>query len=123
MARKSGFYDVSKFLWGGLMLIIGTALLLDNLDVIYIGNLWNHWPFIVVAIGIAKFLETDNAKGRGEGVWLVFIGLWLYASVFHIFGLSFGTSWPLLLVGVGASMIWNSTLKSRSSRMRKGEVS
>lgn len=123
MARKGGFYDISKFLWGGLMLIIGTALLLDNLDVIYIGNLWNHWPFIVVAIGIAKFLETDNAKGRGEGIWLVFIGLWLYASVFHIFGLSFGTSWPLLLVGVGASMIWNSILKSRSSRMRKGEVS
>jgi len=121
MARTGGLYDTSKFLWGGLLLIIGTALLLDNLDIIYIGDLWNHWPFIVVAIGIGKVLEAGDAKGRRDGAWLAFIGLWLYASVFHFLGLSFSTSWPLLLVGIGASMIWDSIIKSRT--LTKGEVS
>jgi hypothetical protein len=121
MTYAGRLYDTSKFLWGGLLLIIGTAMLLDNLDVIYIGNLWNYWPFVVVAIGIGKFLEAKNAKGRGDGLWWVFIGLWLYVSVFHVFGLRFSTSWPLLLVGIGASMIWNSIIKSGT--LRKGEVS
>jgi hypothetical protein len=121
MNSRGGFYDTSKFLWGGLLLILGTAMLLDNLDVIYIGNLWDHWPFVVVAIGIGKFLGSNNSKGRGEGLWWMFIGLWLYASVFQVFGLRFSTSWPLLLVGIGASMIWNAVIKR--SALKKGEVS
>lgn len=121
MNSRGGFYDTSKFLWGGLLLIIGTVLLLDNLDVIYIGELWDHWPFVVVAIGVARFLEARTTKARGEGLWWIFIGLWLYASVFHVFGLRFSTSWPLLLVGVGASMIWKSVVKDRS--LQKGETS
>jgi hypothetical protein len=51
----------------------------------------------------------------------MFIGLWLYASVFQVFGLRFSTSWPLLLVGIGASMIWNAVIKR--SALKKGEVS
>jgi len=121
MQYVGGFYDTSKYLWGGLLLIIGTVLLLDNLDVIYIGELWNHWPFIIVAIGVGRFLEAKDTKGRGDGLWWMFIGLWLYASVFHVFGLRFSTSWPLLLVGVGASMIWKSVTKGRS--LEKGESS
>ena len=121
MTYAGGLHDTSKFLWGGLLLIIGSALLLDNLNVLDIGNLWDHWPSIVVAIGIGKFLDAGNANDRGDGVWWVFIGLWLYVSVFHVFGLRFSSSWPLLLVAVGASMIWNSLTKGRT--LTKGESS
>lgn len=119
MAKAGGLHDTSKFVWGGVLLLLGTALLLDNLEVVELGSVWKYWPFILVAIGIGKLLGANNSKERGDGLWWIFLGAWFYVSVFHVFGLTFSTSWPLLLVGIGASMVWRSL--SRGDKPSQGE--
>jgi len=108
MTKGNKLRDTSRVLWGTVLLLIGSALLLGNLDVIELGSVWEYWPFIPVAIGIGKLVVARDRKDWGEGIWWIFIGVWLYISVFEIYGLGFRESWPLLLVAWGISMVWNS---------------
>lgn len=112
----------SQLLWGGVLLLMGTAMLLDNLRVIELGSVWQHWPALIIALGIGKLLEAEHPRERISAFWFIFIGAWLYISVFRIFGLDFQDSWPLLLVGVGASMVMRSTIASKRQEEKGDSV-
>ena len=111
----------SQLVWGGVLLILGTALLLSNIDVLQIDSVWSYWPLIIVAIGIGKLVTAETPRERGGAIWMIFIGAWLYISVFKVFGFGFHHSWPILLVGVGVSMVVKSTY--RHSLMQNKEAS
>jgi hypothetical protein len=93
---------------GGMLIIAGTLLLLQHLDIIYIGSLWQYWPFILCLMGVGKMVYAYNAREFGAGIWFIFLGLWLYVSINHLFGLSFRETWPAILIAWGCSLIWKS---------------
>ena len=104
----------------GIMLILfGTVLLLHQLDVFYmvdlgIRSIWQLWPFILVIIGIGKLADAPTLYHIGHGIWWIFLGVWLYVSINYVFGLSFGETWPAMLIAWGVSMMWESL--TRDSR-------
>jgi hypothetical protein len=104
---------------GSALMLMGILFLLDNADVINIGPVWNLWPLILVAAGAGKFLNAREGKEQIEGAWLAFIGLWLYVSMNHVFGLRFGTSWPLMVIAWGVTILWKSTLKPAGGGAQK----
>ena len=95
-----------ELVFGALLLLFGTLLLLDNVDIIDTGPIWRYWPFAIVAVGLNKILSSESRKELGGGVWLVFLGLWLFFSIYHVFGLALWDTWPMLLVAWGISEIW-----------------
>ncbi len=101
----------SQLVWGGILLIFGTALLLNNLGLLDIGPVWRYWPLLIVALGIGKIVTAESPREWGGGIWMIFIGAWLYISVFRVFGFGFHDSWPILLVGVGVSMVVTSAYR------------
>lgn len=104
---------------GGLLIIAGFVMLLQRFDIIYVGSIWHFWPFIFVAVGVSRIANGFNARDFGEGVWWIFLGLWLYVSIQHIYGLSFRETWPAMLIAWGASMIWKSYF-SKSYKWTRG---
>lgn len=108
-----------QFTVGGAVLLLGIVFLLNNFDLIDIGPAWRFWPLIVVAMGLSKIVQAENSLERRRGFWWTFIGLWLFVSVAHIFGLTFRDSWPILLIGVGISMIWKSVNPESRSHFAK----
>lgn len=108
MTTENAAVRSTRVVWGGVLLLLGIALLLDNLNVLYLGSVWDHWPLILVAVGIGRLLAPGSSQDRSSGLWWMFIGCWLYVSVHHLWGLRFSTSWPILLIGIGVSMVWNS---------------
>ncbi|MBI4417649.1 MAG: hypothetical protein HY563_02655 [Ignavibacteriales bacterium] len=114
MSNDSGFAQTPRVVWGVFLVLGGTALLLDNLGVLNLGSVWDHWPLIIVAIGIGKLLGATRPHDRGSGLWWVFIGSWLYVSIRHLWDLSFSTSWPILLIGIGVSLVWKSFRRASS---------
>lgn len=106
---------------GFILLIVGVVFLLDNFDVIYIGQPVSHfWPLIIIAIGISKATQAQNAWDRRRGYAWIFFGLWLLVSVLHMFGLYFHNSWPLLLIGLGVNAIWRAVTPQDEARLSKG---
>ncbi len=93
---------------GLVLIVVGIALMLDRITILDIDGRW--WPFILLGLGAVKFIAVP-ASGRGAGsrrpgAWLMFIGLWGLVNEFHLLGLDYATSWPLMIVGVGVMIVW-----------------
>jgi predicted tellurium resistance membrane protein TerC len=93
---------------GIFLLIVGVALLLENFDILSVGSVWRFWPIIIIAIGLGRLLDAQVAREYQKACWMLFIGGWLFISELHVFGLHYGNSWPILLIGVGIGMLWKS---------------
>lgn len=120
----------SKSRFGGQvfvgLILIGTGLLflVDNLLTLDIGPVWKYWPFILVLLGAQRLTNTGDRDSIGPGVWLIFIGLWLFVSLNHVWGLGFGESWPFLIIAWGVSAIWKALIPRHSKdQHQEGVVS
>jgi hypothetical protein len=93
---------------GIFLLIVGVILLFDNFGVLNVGSVWKFWPVIIIAIGLSKLLDAQFTREYQKAFSMLFIGSWLLISELHIFGLYYGNSWPILLIGIGIGMLWKS---------------
>lgn len=101
-------FDNSRLGIGIFLLIVGVALLLENFDILSVGSVWRFWPVIPIIIGLGRLLDAQTDREYQKAFWMLFIGGWLFISEFHIFGLHYSNSWPILLIGVGIGMLWKS---------------
>ena len=81
----------------GLLFLADTIGMADFSDVIE-----RYWPMTLVLIGVPKLISRDTI---GSGLWLIAIGVWLQITHLGLFGLGWATSWPVLLILIGAGMI------------------
>ena len=94
---------------GLVMIAVGTAFLLERFDFLSMRQVWRFWPMIVIAIGLGSLLRPEGGR---RSVFLLLVGVWLQISVLELWGLDFGDSWPLLIIFVGASFIFDSLVVS-----------
>jgi hypothetical protein len=100
----------SGAVFSGLVLIaVGVLFLLERLGLADFHYVIRHyWPLIIVIIGLSKVLRRQI----WGGFWLIAIGAWLQISYLRLFGLSFSSSWPLLLIALGVGMIARTIFES-----------
>lgn len=96
---------------GGIaVVLVGLSMLADRTGFHGLHLSGRYWPLILIGIGIARLAEVSGPDGRPRsrrvGAWLTFVGIWGLVNEFHVFGLDYGTSWPILIIGAGAGMVW-----------------
>ncbi len=96
---------IKPLITGGILILIGFVFLFDEFDWIQAGNILRLWPFILVIIGIGKIAATQTNHERIKASWWIFLGLWLYVSMQHVFGLSFSVTWPFILIFWGLTIV------------------
>jgi hypothetical protein len=119
MQRKPLSSYGAGFAWGGVILFVGVVLLLDHLGVISAAGLWRFWPMILVLAGLVNILDECR---RIWGVCLLLAGVLLQLGEFHIVRVTWALLWPLLVIGIGVSLMWGS-IKARKAGLGGGEVS
>ena len=91
---------------GAVLMAVGTGMLLDSYGVVSIHPSRLIGPFVLIALRTSMLLGTRRRDGPRQGffggTWLIGVGCWLLISQSNMFGLTFGTSWPLLLIVMGA---------------------
>lgn len=107
---------------GAVLLAVGGAMLLDTMGFVSINPGRLIGPFVLIALGTTMLLGARSCapqagmvadartrhggrQGMFGGIWLIGLGCWLLISQTGMFGLDFGTSWPLLLILMGALMV------------------
>lgn len=121
MDHQSDTRSQGPLIIGLVLIAVGIVFFLDNLDIITIGKPVMHfWPLIVIALGLARIVQAEDASERRRGFFWTFIGLWLLISVLHIFDFSFRDSWPILLIGLGINSIWKALDPQPACRISKG---
>jgi hypothetical protein len=110
MNRDRRRIDADGIFWGVLLIAGGTALLLQRLgiaDTSWIIRM--YWPLFIVLVGLSKLVHR---RSLWAGLWMIAVGSWLQAVTLHLYGLTYSSSWPLLLVILGAGMIGRTVLES-----------
>ncbi len=93
---------------GWVLLIVGGAVQLANLGLYVLPGreVVRHWPLTVVLAGIWELAAGRSTGAKVEGFAVVFLGVWLQLSYFGAAHISLYRPWPLLLVAIGAVMVW-----------------
>lgn len=85
-------------------------LLADRIGIAGIHLSGRYWPLLLMAFGLVRLFDPLRPNGRRRsrwtGTWFIYLGLWGFVNEFHVLGLGYDTSWPLLIVGAGIGMIW-----------------
>jgi len=100
-----------RVLAGLLIIAAGVMLLADRIGISGIHLSGRYWPLLLMAFGVVRLFDPaagrrGGRRSRWTGAWFVYLGLWGFVNEFHVLGLDYGTSWPLLIVGAGIGMIW-----------------
>lgn len=102
-------------MWGVVLVIVGATFALYQMDLIDIDGVWHYWPLLIVVSGINKMIGYPTARHFTNGLWSVFVGLWLFGVLDHTFGMTFRNSWPFLVIAGGISMILEPIINKRFS--------
>ena len=110
-------HNSSRHLFPGLLLlIIGMVFLLGNMGMVDTGAIFRFWPVILIAVGLFKLVESGDDYGHSSGIfWIVVGGLFLIGNL-GILPIRFRDFWPVVLIGIGALLLWRSTLARPRSR-------
>lgn len=95
----------SHLFLGVVLFAVGMLLLADNLGYDLPFRLWQAWPLILVALGTIKMLWPRETDDRRDGLWTLVAGLYCWISVWRLFGLHWGTAWPIFLVAQGVMIV------------------
>jgi hypothetical protein len=97
----------------GLVIVgVGLLLLIDQTGLLGWQPSWSIWPFLIIAFGLARFVQP-RPDGSRDGGGLILIGVWLLLNEMRI--LRFRDSWPLLLVALGLHKMWKAVRPTRTS--------
>ena len=110
-SQPSGIRGHRHLATGLALILIGVLFLLDNLRIVDLRLAWDAWPLSIVLVGVVCLIDR---RDRSTGLWLVAIGLWLFVNEYELWGLSYGDSWPLLVVVVGISMVFKAMRGSQT---------
>lgn len=112
--------DTGALTTGIVLITFGVLFLLSKLDVADFDQLVRrHWPLIIIVVGVTKLFSRETVW---SGLWLIVVGSWLQIAHLRLFGLTYGSSWPLLLIALGAGIVLRAFLDSLSRREENHEV-
>ena len=97
---------------GVVMILMGVVFMLAEFDVVEFGDIMSlYWPMIIVFLGASKLFDRSTVW---SGLWLLAMGIWMQAARLQAFGLTFGSSWPLLMIVFGAGVIVRAIMEMKN---------
>lgn len=98
----------AHLVFGLVVIAVGVLFTLENLDILDGGAyIERYWPAGLIAIGAAKMIESRlRGSGLFGGALFAGVGTWLLLDNLRLIEASFLDFWPLLLVIVGAVIVW-----------------
>lgn len=97
--------NLSRLVFGLAVVAAGVLFTLHNLH-FDVDTVLLYWPLVIAAIGFAHVVQSRTFPGYAWGLFLVFVGLWLTAQFHGWVDIDIFEFSPLLLVLLGASIIW-----------------
>lgn len=114
----------SPLVVGIVLLLLGALLLAANLGWSVSIVWWQVWPWLMVGGGLIGLIAPSRHITRSGGVWLLAVGVYALVSMHHLWGLNWGTAWPVLVIATGFSILFEQDHKCMKQRVHdEGQVS
>jgi hypothetical protein len=119
MSTENSYRQRKQMMWGLVLIVVGLVFLLDRMNVLDASDIWHYWPLLLVVAGINQTIGYPSAKEFTNGLWLVFIGFWLFAVSEGFLGLTFRNSWPLFILMWGVQLVLGPVIARRFPSTRE----
>jgi predicted membrane protein len=108
MSQPSPQIRISAQLITGVVLAaLGVLFTLDNLHVVHAREILRYWPAALLIFGISQIMKARSMAAMiGASIWILFGGV-LLGERLNVISSILGY-WPLLLVGIGAYIVFQS---------------
>jgi predicted membrane protein len=91
---------------GVILAGVGVLLLLQNLGIVFVDDLWDYWPVILIVVGISRAATAWDFGGRVWGAIVTFVGaVFLVRNLGLIHGSVWNFFWPVILIAVGLGLL------------------
>ena len=109
--------------WFSIVLItVGLFLLLENLDLYYLDDVWGYWPVILILIGFYK-LYASGFKDIYSNLFLIIIGgILLLWTTGNLYWYEIWQFWPLILIIIGARIIYIKLRRDKEGQLSAGTI-
>ncbi len=107
-ARQWYDYDARKHLvWGVTLIAVGFIFLCDRLDIIDmdVRAIWHLWPVVIAVYGVSDIVFARRPAHVLKGFFNIALAFWLYACLEHLWGWTFSSTWPMILIAYGAHIL------------------
>ena len=95
----------NNLIWGLTLIGVGSIFLLDRMNIIEVDIGWHFWPLLLALFGLNRIINAGKASHLIKGCFEIFLAFWVYACLERLWGWSFGSSWPVLLIAFGLATI------------------
>jgi predicted membrane protein len=99
-----------QFVLGLMIIAVGVVFMLDNLDIIYAGNILRYWPAILVVYGVTKAVQSPHNSGQLFGWIIAAVGLLMLLDRMDFINFRVWNLWPIILIIIGLNFLrgsWN----------------
>lgn len=108
---------------GAFIIIIGLLALIDKLNIVESLHFFQFWPTVFIAVGILKILHSTARSSMFIGGGLILVGVVLTLKHLGIIDVSLRDWWPVILIAVGAYIIFKDRgAETSSSAFLVGET-
>lgn len=94
-------------LFGSVVLAVGVILLLNQQGILDAAQIFPFfWPVVFLAGGLLSLTRSTASGGRVWGGILTTAGILMFLDRLGYARFSFHALWPLVLIGVGLTLVW-----------------
>jgi predicted membrane protein len=112
LRRRSGSPSTGLVL-GAIIVLVGLLLLLSNMGVFYIHDVWRYWPLALVVLGVSRIAERRTPTAMAWGGMIALIGMLLFLDSLDIIVVDARIIWPLVIIAFGLTMLWRALDRQR----------
>ena len=113
-----GHRTIRRAFFGGALILLGVGFLLKNQGLIADAELWLIAPALIALSGLVRLVAAPGPVNVVRAVLRLAVAAYLVVVIEHIGGWTFAATWPVLLIGVGGSMLGYELLVRRPSQER-----
>lgn len=107
-----------QFAFGIIIICLGVLFTLDNIGFLNAHDYLRFWPTLLMAWGAFRFFAPAKPSDRMFGIIFFTAGSLILLRKLDIINFNIWTLWPLALVFIGASMLWNSKQRRTSNMLQ-----
>jgi len=104
----------SGVFFGGIVVAIGLGLLLNNMGIIRMHDIWHYWPVLLVAFGLSRIVECHTPSSLIWGGMVALVGALILLDNLNILMIDFNFIWPLIIIAFGLSLLWKAVEARKS---------
>jgi len=114
--QLQGHRVIRRMFTGAALILLGIGFLLEKQGLIGASELWLIAPALIGLSGLARLIAAPGAVNAVRALLRLGVAAYLVVVIEHVGGWTFAATWPVLLIGVGGSMLGDEWLVRRPSK-------